>query len=318
LACLLIDDIQVRHLNTLATAFIAGDVCITMLAAEIEPDTIAKLVAANSLWIRYEYLTAEPWSDSHHCLPSPHPNQKITQWFYFPGFTPDSGGLLREQDVPETRQSFSDADAAQWLRQFDLTGPTDALTACLFGYPDQPLQRFIHALADADKPIHVICHQQLYQALGNPSDRDGLTFAVHPWFDQAQFDRLLWSCELNLIRGEDSWVRAHWANRPFLWQPYRQDEYAHIDKLNAFTTRLCAHGRVNAGGRATRLMSAISPSEHDHQSEASAQNEMTDAVADYLADLPAIETMHQRWSQHLLAQTSLTDRLAAFIADHLQ
>ena len=311
-------EIRVRHLDTLAANFVAGDVCITMLAAEIEPDIISRLVAANCLWIRYEYLTAEPWSDSHHCLPSPHPVQKITQWFYFPGFTPDSGGLLREQNITTTRAAFEPADARRWLNQFDLAGPADALTVCVFGYPDKPLNRFIHALAEANAPVHIICHQKLYETLGRPGDQSDLTFAVHPWFDQADFDRLLWSCDVNLVRGEDSWIRAHWANRPLLWQPYRQEELTHIGKLNAFTERLTAHGNASAASCAIRLMNAISPSEKDAANETDAQTEMNQAVAGYVAELTAIGEMHANWNRHLMMQTSLTDRLAAFIADHLQ
>ena len=55
-----------------------------------------------------------------------------------------------------------------------------------------------------------------------------------PRLTQAEFDELLRSCDVNLVRGEDSLVRALWAGKPFLWHIYPQDDGAHRDKLNAF------------------------------------------------------------------------------------
>ena len=36
------------------------------------------------------------------------------------------------------------------------------------------------------------------------------------------------------MRGEDSWIRAIWAAKPFIWQPYIQSENTHLTKLKAF------------------------------------------------------------------------------------
>ncbi len=55
-------------------------------------------------------------------------------------------------------------------------------------------------------------------------------------FSQQEFDEILQACDLNFVRGEDSFVRAHWAAAgpwqvPFIWQPYRQPDVAHRHKL---------------------------------------------------------------------------------------
>ncbi len=309
---------DIRDSQQMSTAFEPGEVCIAMLAAELSDSTIEKLVETRTLWIRYEYLTAEPWSDAHHCLPSPHPRFDITQWFFFPGFTKESGGLLREQNIQQKRASFSKLDAARWLEQHGLNGPPNSLTICLFGYPDQPLHRFIQATAAIEQSVHLVCHGKLYEELGRPAGQPGRSFAVHPWFDQEQFDRLLWSCDINLVRGEDSWVRAHWANQPFLWQPYRQEQETHIAKLAAFTGQLSTFGEPQAASCATRLMNEISPGQQSDIDEATLQTNMTTALEEYLNVLEPIAQMHHRHNQQLLAQSSLTDRLAAFITDHLQ
>ena len=45
---------------------------------------------------------------------------------------------------------------------------------------------------------------------------------------------MLWACDLNFVRGEDSLVRALWAGQALVWQIYPQHDNAHHDKLWAF------------------------------------------------------------------------------------
>jgi uncharacterized repeat protein (TIGR03837 family) len=45
---------------------------------------------------------------------------------------------------------------------------------------------------------------------------------------------MLWGCDLNFVRGEDSLIRALWAGQPFIWHIYPQDDHAHHAKLEAF------------------------------------------------------------------------------------
>jgi uncharacterized repeat protein (TIGR03837 family) len=56
------------------------------------------------VWINLEYLSAEPWVAEHHGLPSPHPRLPLTKYFFFPGYTPATGGLLAEAGLAERAQ----------------------------------------------------------------------------------------------------------------------------------------------------------------------------------------------------------------------
>jgi uncharacterized repeat protein (TIGR03837 family) len=77
------------------------------------------------------------------------------------------------------------------------------------------------------------------QALNMPSSGTGqLHISQLPYFSQTEFDHLLWACDFNLVRGEDSLVRALWAGQPFAWHIYPQDDLAHHDKLQAFEAAL--------------------------------------------------------------------------------
>jgi uncharacterized repeat protein (TIGR03837 family) len=54
---------------------------------------------------------------------------------------------------------------------------------------------------------------------------------------QDDYDRLLWACKVNFVRGEDSFVRAQWASRCFVWHVYPQSENVHRRKHDAFLDR---------------------------------------------------------------------------------
>jgi uncharacterized repeat protein (TIGR03837 family) len=75
--------------------------------------------------------------------------------------------------------------------------------------------------------------------LGGPAEaganrtRGALTLRVLPFVPQPDYDRLLWACDINFVRGEDSFVRAQWAARPFVWHIYPQADDAHLPKLDA-------------------------------------------------------------------------------------
>jgi uncharacterized repeat protein (TIGR03837 family) len=101
------------------------------------------------------------------------------------------------------------------------------------------------------------CVPELRQALARePKDRvvlqrlaapyEGLRLFTLPWLTQTDFDHLLWSADLNFVRGEDSLVRALWAGAPFVWQAYPQDDGVHLEKLAALLARLGAAPAVAA------------------------------------------------------------------------
>src|SRR5215831_6889133 len=68
---------------------------------------------AQPVWINLEYLSAESWIEGCHGLVSRHPQLPLTRYFFFPGFTPQSGGLLRERDLFAQRDDFAARQAAQ-------------------------------------------------------------------------------------------------------------------------------------------------------------------------------------------------------------
>ncbi len=214
------------------------------------PDNYVSAMATRKsppLWINMEYLSAESWVDDCHGMASPHPSFSLTKYFLFPGFSAQTGGLVREADLIERRRLFQqdEANKQAFLRQLGVDAVASH-TLSLFCYEDAPVSVLFDMLA-RQKGGAVLClvpegvaGTSVSAFLGQPAragakqTEGALTVQVIPFMDQDDYDRLLWACDLNFVRGEDSFVRAQWAARPFVWHIYPQDEAAHLTKLHAF------------------------------------------------------------------------------------
>jgi uncharacterized repeat protein (TIGR03837 family) len=232
------------------------DVVIEAFGCEL-PEHVQGMIAAQQtppvVWINLEYLSAEDFVERCHGLPSPvmsGPAKGCTKWFFYPGFTPATGGLLREPDLLERQAAFN---PHAWLAQLGLPLRKDARRVSLFCYEPAVLSTWLQQLANRSAPTDLLVAPGRPQAAikaalqslgwtntasawqqGGSAQQDQLALHPLPYLSQTDFDLLLWSCDLNMVRGEDSLVRALWAAKPFVWHIYPQDDNAHHDKLEAF------------------------------------------------------------------------------------
>jgi len=288
-----------------------ADVVIEAFACELPEPYINAMAAHPPVWINLEYLSAEAWVEEFHLQPSPHPRLALKKTFFFPGFTENTGGLLRERRLMEAR------DAAQALSTaaFSMaTTPADALRVSLFAYPQANMAGLFTAMANGDRQVVCLIPESsllapVSQFFGadnlQPGDHYSLgALSVHilPFLSQAEYDQLLWSCDLNFVRGEDSWIRAIWAGRPFIWQPYIQSEGTHLVKLEAFLQRyLPPLEAVAADALATF-----------HRQWAQRQL-AADSWPQLVHALPTIQRHAKQQSQALAAQDDLAAKLVIFV-----
>ncbi len=224
-----------------------ADVVIEAFSCELPAPYLAAMTRQQSKWINLEYLSAELWVNEFHAKPSPQPNG-LTRHFYFPGFTEATGGLLRETyTYRHSDESWNPASLKSLDSDFRRNDRHEnALKISLFCYPHAPLRSLLDAFAESTQIIN--CYVPASSILPQIADyfdvatievgdhltRENLDVHILPFLSQANYDQLLADCDINFVRGEDSWVRAIWAGKSFIWQPYFQDENAHIKKLNAF------------------------------------------------------------------------------------
>lgn len=259
-----IHGVAIRHWNTqevVCTTDDISDVTIEFFACDIPPSYIDAMAQCEPrpVWLNLEGLTAEDWVEGCHTLPSPHPRLPLTKHFFFPGFTDKTGGLLHECSLDAQRQAFqSDLLAQQnFLTSLSLTAAEQlALKVSLFCYAQSPASALFDVWQQSDTAITClvpegVAAQAVQDFFANGSGesinagavctRGALTVRVLPFIAQPEYDKLLWACDLNFVRGEDSVVRAQWANKPFIWHIYPQDENLHHKKLRAFLQRYAQH-----------------------------------------------------------------------------
>jgi uncharacterized repeat protein (TIGR03837 family) len=212
-------------------------------------------IQRSTVWINLEYLSAEAYVERCHGLPSPimvGPAKGWTKYFFYPGFSGGTGGLLRE---PEIRSGPEWTEQARqcWLERMGIQWDRERLVS-LFCYEpavlEDVLSMWIQAatktllLVTSGRAAHAVTHvMSKFRESTEPSTADatsgGFEYgALRVQFlqpmTQADYDALLQCCDLNFVRGEDSLIRAIWAGRPFVWQIYPQDDGAHAKKLSAF------------------------------------------------------------------------------------
>ncbi|MDQ7954586.1 MAG: elongation factor P maturation arginine rhamnosyltransferase EarP [Pseudomonadota bacterium] len=223
------------------------DVLVEAFGCDPAPELVAHFArhrgtARRHAWINLEYLSAEPYVERLHRLPSPvfrGPGEGLTKWFFYPGFTPATGGLLHEPGLSARREAF---DRRDWLAGQGIAWQGERLVS-LFCYEPPALAPLLGQWMDGTEATRLLVtagraavavDRALKALQAPPGGRGALSVSYLPHLPQPAFDALLWACDLNLVRGEDSFVRAHWAGAPFAWQIYPQDDDAHHVKLNAW------------------------------------------------------------------------------------
>ena len=299
----------------------AADVVIEAFACQLPEAYIAAMAARPDkvLWLNLEYLSAEDWVEGCHGLPSLQSNG-LQKFFFFPGFTAGSGGLLRERGLLARRQAFqSDARArADFLASLGVEALPGARLISLFAYENAALAAWLDALAADVRPTQLLVPEgrilaDLQSWLGCSALRAGdihqrgqLQVRILPFVRQDQYDCLLWCCELNAVRGEDSFVRGQWAGRPLLWHIYRQAEDAHLEKLDAFLALYIEGLSPAASAALTGFWHAWNAGQ--------ALGEPWQAL---LENWPELAEHAERWCLRQASQTDLAAALAHFYLNWL-
>ncbi|MGA8514992.1 MAG: elongation factor P maturation arginine rhamnosyltransferase EarP [Burkholderiaceae bacterium] len=270
------------------------------------PASPPALAPSQPVWINLEYLSAQPYAASSHGLPSPvmvGPARGMRKWFFYPGFTPGTGGLLRSAALDHrlcapTPRPVQSAESGATPQKISL-----------FCYEPPALGQLLEQLTQAQQPTHLQvtagrARQAVQLAMNNQTGQESLSYgrkqlsiSYLPPMSQDLYDDLLWHSDLNFVRGEDSLVRALWAGQPFIWQIYPQSDGAHAAKLDAFLDWLQAPPDL-------RLFHHV-------------WNGLSQATLPAL-DLPAWQASVLAARRRLLAQSDLVTQLIEFVQNQLK
>jgi uncharacterized repeat protein (TIGR03837 family) len=281
--------------------------------------------AAKPRWINLEYLSAEEWVEGSHALPSPHPRLALVKHFFFPGFTRKTGGLLREESLLRRRDEFqrdAGAQAAFWRSLVGAVPPENALKVSLFNYAGAPVEGLARASVQHPGPVWLVAPGGIAATaleswrLGGKA-RDSINAFVVPFLAQDRYDQLLWACDVNFVRGEDSFVRAQWAGRPFAWHIYPTDDGAHWVKMAAFLSRYTAGLDRSHAAAVTAFWEAWNRREESPSHDA-AMPGLAEAWSEFTGRLEALGLHAEGWSASLATRRDLAAELVDFVDNVLK
>lgn len=314
----LIGPIEVRRWPVEFPDVDVADVVIEAFACQLPASYIAAMEQSPSppIWINLEYLSAESWVEECHLLPSPQPGSHLTKTFFFPGFTPKTGGLLRERGLLRRIASQPNGVDPELRRilGIDSVNRSAELWISLFCYENPCLVELVQVLVDSPGPVRLLAFpgpaiQQLEVWLQatlqvfEPVSRGSLTIQVLPFLSAVDFDSCLRECDVNFVRGEDSFLRAQWVQKPFVWQIYPQADDAHLVKLDAFLARYLSGFEYSDVIR--RLWLAWNRSGPIRQ-----------PWNEFLAILPEVRRHGKEWADQLDQMTDLANNLVCFVRHH--
>lgn len=308
-----VDDIEIEHWSRFEARGATCDCDLAIEAFACDPPTnYVQSMASRTqppIWINLEYLSAEDWVDGVHGLPSPHPKLPLTKYFFVPGFTEKSGGIIREARFSQHDCAAMPAEAVQAAsieprvpdraENYAKAAPTPhAPRVFCFTYPHAPVDALARAFASAE--IFVAAALDTKNAVSERSSR------LSP-VPQTQFDDLLAQFDLLLVRGEDSFVRAQLAGKPMLWHIYPTDDRAHIVKLDAWLARYCE-------AMPSQLSEVYQRASRAFVDPANESN-LDVAFGNFAGAISALAAHAQAWRAKLLTTTDLATRLMRFVAE---
>lgn len=319
-------DVTVRYWRNQEGVFTKvdiADIVIEFFACDIPPNYITTMAQCEPrpAWLNLEGLTAEEWVEGCHSLPSPHPFLPITKYFFFPGFNQKTGGLIFEKDLYLRRENFQSCKRSQqeFLQHLGLTTEEiSSLKISLFCYPHAPIHSLLEVWGKSNSAITCLVPDGVAKIavndffghevfVGSVATRGNLSVRIIPFMPQDDYDKLLWSCDINFVRGEDSFVRAQLAGKPFIWHIYPQDENLHHKKLKAFLAVFSA-----STNNLNRLMLAWNDAlKTDDLNEANKLNWTATWLALSL-ELPSIANKTHEWQEEMRENLDLASNLLKF------
>lgn len=224
----------------------ASDIVILAFSCHLSDNLLDEIKNKQSTIINLEYLSAEDFVESCHLRPSFINN--LNAYFFFPGVTNKTGSIVIEKTFKDKINSYyKDKSKLNLLNDFKKNDYERKVS--VFSYENKQIEYLVNAFSKSKKHtlmqvfegksldnLNKILHLNL--KINETHNIDNLTIKAIAMTDIITYDDILLNSDINLVRGEDSIVRAMLCGKPFLWQIYIQDEDTHIVKLNAMLARI--------------------------------------------------------------------------------
>lgn len=180
-----------------------------------------------------DYLTAENYAETFHCLASLTRSSRVQKVNFMPGFTNKTGGLIFPEtdfsiplpavvpvEMTNLRHEKSNSNIRILFFSYDANDKSVISAFEKFGQECLPLSLQIFLPCEQAKQSHSIEMQHL------------------PFLPQIEWDAVMAESDILFVRGEDSLSQSCLLGKPFVWEAYKQTENYQIVKVKALLEKL--------------------------------------------------------------------------------
>ena len=272
-----------------------ADLIIETFACNIPETYMNKALKTSKLIINLEYFSSENWVDDFH-LQESFLGGNLKKYFFIPGLSEKSGGIILDKEFLDRKNKVQE-NKEYYLKQFNINENYDLIIS-VFSY-EKNFDNFLETLQKLDKKVLLLLLSEKTQKnfikyFDNNNYYDKIKAVKLPFFTYDKYEELLALCDINLVRGEDSFVRALLLAKPFLWHIYPQDENAHIIKLESFLEKYC-------------------PNNKELKETFINYNINKDDFSYFFKNLDKIKKYNEKYADYLIENCNLIDKLINFI-----
>ena len=273
----------------------SADLIIESFGCEIPKEYMDRALKNSKLIINLEYFSAEDWVDDFH-LQESFLGENLKKYFFIPGLSKKSGGILLDNEFLERKKKVT-KNKGYYLKKIGINEKYD-LIGSVFSY-EKNFDFLIEELKKLDKKILLLILSEKTQKnfikyFDNVNNYDKIKFVKLPFFTYDKYEELLALCDFNLVRGEDSFVRALLLGKPFLWHIYPQEGNTHIKKLESFLEKYC-------------------PNNKELKETFINYNINKDNFSYFFKNFKEIEEHNKKYANHLIKNCNLIEKLIKFI-----
>ena len=289
------NDIEIITYKDIFKVENSADLIIETFACEIPKEYMDKALRSSKLIINLEYFSAEDWVDDFH-LQESFLGGSLKKYFFIPGLSKKSGGILLDNEFLERKKQVEE-NREYYLEKFKIKEKYD-LIGSVFSY-EKNFDSLIKELKKLDKKVLLLVLSEKTQKnfikyFDNNNNYDKIKAVKLPFFTYDKYEELLSLCDFNLVRGEDSFVRALLLGKPFLWHIYPQEENIHIQKLNSFLEKYC-------------------PNNNELKDTFINYNVNRDNFSYFFKNFKEIEEHNRKYANYLIENCNLIEKLINFI-----
>lgn len=303
--------------------FSPANVIIEAFGCNILEEYLEKAKLESSLLINLEYLSGEDWIEGIHLMESPLGAEKLKKFFFMPGFTEKSGGVIvdslflnRKKSVLENKKFYLE----KYIPEID----EKYFVGTIFSYEKNFLPLIDVLLKNGKENCLLILGEKSQMSINKIIENLNITclsegiykyeniiIKFMPFLEQEEYEELINLVDYNFVRGEDSFVRALLTGKPFVWHIYLQDEMAHMDKIDGFIKRydetLKSLGLNKELDIHTKLL-------RDYNLRDSNSLELgSEKFDDFFKEFENISKLSQSYSEYIELKCNLIDKLNEFI-----